>query len=60
MVRDSFLNPTFAEEDCEEPIARTLLGIGDERDLEFALKVAGCFDHYAPALPCLREKGGTP
>ena len=58
VVRDSFLNETFAEEDCEEPIARTLLGIGDERELEFALKVAGCFDRYAPALPHLEKAGG--
>ena len=56
LVRDSFLTPTYAEEDCEEPIARTLLGIGDEREREFALKVAGCFDRYAPALPYLREQ----
>ena len=58
LVRDSFLTPTYAEEDCEEPIARTLLGIGDARDREFALKVAGYFARYAPALPYLREKGG--
>ena len=58
LVRDSFLTPTYAEEDCEEPIARTLLGIGDDRDREFALRVAGYFDRYAPALPYLREKGG--
>ncbi len=60
LVRDSFLNATFAEEDCEEPIARTLLGLGDARDRELALKIAGCFDRYAPALPYLRETGGTP
>ena len=58
VVRDSFLNATFAEEDCEEPIARTLLGIGDEREREFALKVASCFERYAAALPFLRESGG--
>ena len=58
VVRDAFLNATFAEEDCEEPIARTLLGIGDARDRELALKIAGYFDRYAPALPYLREKGG--
>ena len=34
MVRDTFITPAWAEEDCEEPIARTLLGIGDERDRE--------------------------
>ncbi len=53
-VRDAFLNPTFAEEDCEEPIARTLLGIGDARDRELALKIAGYFDRYTPALSFLR------
>ena len=58
LVRDSFLTPTYAEEDCEEPIARTLLGIGDDRDRESALRVAGYFDRYAPALPYLQEKGG--
>ncbi len=26
------LTPTFAEEDCEEPIVRTLLDLGDDRD----------------------------
>ena len=60
LVRDSFITPTFAEEDCEEPIARTLLGIGDTRDREFALKVAGYFDRYAPALPYLREIASSP
>ena len=55
VVRDSFLNPTYAEEDCEEPIARTLLGLGDARERELALKIAGYFDRYAPALPFLRE-----
>ena len=58
LVRDSFITPTFAEEDCEEPIARTLLGLGGEREREMALKVAGHFDRYAPALPYLREAGG--
>ena len=58
VVRDSFLSATFAEEDCEESIARTLLGIGDEREREFALKAAGCFERYSPALPFLRESGG--
>ncbi|MDE2780239.1 MAG: hypothetical protein OXI91_11265 [Chloroflexota bacterium] len=55
VVRDAMLNPTFAEEDCEEPIARTLLGLGDERERELALKIAGYFDRYAPTLPYLRE-----
>ena len=57
VVRDTFLNPCFAEEDCEEPITRTLLGLGDERERELALKIAGYFDRYVPALPYLRGKG---
>ena len=60
VVRDTFLNPCFAEEDCEEPIARTLLGLGGARDLKLALRVANCFDRYAPALSYLRETGGAP
>ena len=60
MVRDAFLNPCFAEEDCEEPIARTLLGLGDERERELALKIAGYFDRYSPALPFLGNEGGSP
>ena len=59
VVRDSFLDATFAEEDCDEPIALTLLGIGDEREREFALRVANCFDRYAPALPYLQKAGGA-
>ena len=30
-------------------------GLGDERERELALKVAGYFDRYAPALPYLRS-----
>ena len=53
VVRDAVLNPTFAEEDCEEPIVRTLLGLGDERERELALKIAGHFPRYSPVLPFL-------
>lgn len=60
LVRDTFITPTFAEEDCEEPIARTLLGLGDNKEREFALKVAGYFDRYSPALPYLRELATGP
>ena len=55
LVRDSFLTPTFAEEDLEEPIAMTLLGLGNGRELEMALNVANCFPRYAPALPHLKN-----
>ena len=54
-VRDTMLNPTFAEEDCEEPIVRLLLGVGDDRDREMALMVANYFDRYLPALPFIRH-----
>ncbi len=54
-VRDTMLTPTFAEEDCEEPIVRLLLGVGDDRDREMALIVADYFDRYGPALPFIRH-----
>ena len=54
-VCDTMLTPTFAEEDCEEPIVRLLLGVGDDRDREMALIVADYFDRYAPALPFIRH-----
>ena len=54
-VRDALLTSTFAEEDCEEPIVRTLLGLGDDRDREMALTVAGYFRRYSPALPFIRN-----
>ena len=54
VVRDSFITATFAEEDCEEPIAMTLLKLGNGRDLELALQVARSFPRYAPALSYLR------
>ena len=56
-VREAMFTPTFAEEDCEEPIVRTLLGLGDDRDREMALRVADRFERYAPALPHLRGRG---
>ncbi len=54
-LRDAMYTQTFAEEDCEEPIVRTLLGLGDAHERELALTVAGYFDRYAPALPHLRD-----
>ena len=54
-VRDTMLTPAFAEEDCEEPIVRTLLGVGNERDREMALTVAGYFDRYGAALAFIRN-----
>ena len=54
-VREVLHTPTFAEEDCEEPIVRTLLGLGDDRDREMAVTVAGYFDRYSLALPFIRN-----
>ena len=54
-VRETMIAPTFAEEYCEGPIVRLLLGIGDNRDRELALMAACYFDRYAPALPHLRH-----
>ena len=54
-MRDAMFTPTFAEEDCEEPIVRTLLGLGDDRDREMALTVSGYFARYHPALPFIRN-----
>ena len=57
-VRDAMFTPTFAEEDCEESIVRTLLGLGDDRERAAAVRTAEYFERYAPALPYLRRKGG--
>ena len=60
-VRASFFNATYAEEDFEEPIALTLLGIGSEGQRERAIRIAEHDERYAPALPYLRKgKGGGP
>ena len=59
-LTDAMYTQTFAEEDCEEPIVRTLLGLGDHRERELALKVAGYFDRYSPALPHLRAAAPGP
>ena len=61
-VRDAMFTPTYAEEDCEEPIVRTLLGLGlgDDRERDMAVRVAEYFERYAPDLPYLQEKGGGP
>ena len=56
-VRDAMFTPTFAEEDCEEPIVRTLLGLGDDRERAAAVRTAEYFERYAPALPYIRGKG---
>ena len=36
---------------------RALLGLGDDREREAAVRTAEYFERYAPALPYLRRKG---
>ena len=43
-VRDTMLNPHFAEEDCEEPIVKMLLGLADEQEMQMAVRVAEYFE----------------
>ena len=50
-VRGTLITPRFAEEDCEEPVVKTVLDIGDDRDREMAWEIVECFERYAPALP---------
>ena len=50
-VRESFITPAFAEEDCEEPIARTMLGLAYEREQGLAVRIAKRFPRYSPACP---------
>ena len=59
-LREAMYTQTFAEEDCEEPIVRTLLGLGDCGERELAFKVAGYFDRYSSALPHLRAAAPGP
>ena len=54
------LYKTFTEEDCEEPIVRTLLGVGNDGDREMALTIAGYFERYASALPHIRDRAPGP
>ncbi len=54
-VRDTLMNARFAEEDCEEPIVRVLLGLAEEWEREHAITIARYFHRYAPALPHLQE-----
>ena len=53
-VRGTFMNPGWAEEDCEAPIAIAVLGIGGEHQRDYeatARRMAGEFDAYAPCAP---------
>ncbi len=60
LVRDSFITPTFAEEDCEEPIAMTLLNLGNGPLPGAGHPGSGRFPRYAPALPYLRAAAPGP
>ena len=57
-VRNTFMNPGWAEEDCEMPIAMVLLDLGSEHYFEWARKMAQQFDDYAPCAPFIEAKAG--
>ena len=53
-VMGTFMNPGWAEEDCEAPIAIAVLGIGGEHQQDYeatARRMAEEFDTYAPCAP---------
>ena len=45
-VRRSFIHPLFPEEDCEAPIALTILGLADRETREAAIWAARQFTIY--------------
>ena len=56
-VRDTMLNPAFAEEDCEASMVLALLGLEPEGGhLERAIRTAQKFQMYQPALPHLEAQ----
>ena len=54
LVRDTIISPFFAEEDCEEPIVRTLLGLANAEDQNLAIEIAQEYHRYTPTLPFLK------
>ncbi len=54
-VRHTLMNARFAEEDCEEPIVRVLLGLAEDWEREHAIEIARFFHRYAPAIPYLQQ-----
>ena len=59
-VRDAMFTPTFAEEDCEEPIVRTLLGLGDDRERDMAVRTGGILRAVRSRAALSPGKGGGP
>ena len=58
-VRATFMDPGWAEEDCEMPIAMVLLDLGSERHYAWALEVARTCGAYAPCAPFIEAKAGA-
>ena len=59
-VRRTLFTPTFAEEDCEEPIVRTLLGLGDDRDRADGGQGGGILRAVRSRAALSPGKGGGP
>ena len=55
-VRATFMNPGWAEEDCEMPIAMVLLDLGSEPYFDWARKTVRAYDGYAPCAPFIEAK----
>ncbi len=56
-VRETMLNPKFAEEDCEASIVLALLDLEPEQGhLDRAIRTAENFNRYRPALPHLEAR----
>lgn len=55
-ARATFMNPGWAEEDCELPIAIVLLDLGSEPYFDWARKMVRDHDDYAPCGPFIEAK----
>ena len=58
-VMGTLINPAFAEEDCESPIVKTILGLANQQEREWAIRVAEEYPRYAPTLPYLKNPAPT-
>ena len=55
VVKDSLINPGWAEEDCEMSLILSIIGVADERHKVWAKEVATRFERYEDALPYVMD-----